>query len=282
MRFRSPTRSNVAVAVFAGFAAFAYAIRGLNPEVWGGTGPGALQVVALVVSEPRFTGPILLTLALVRALITPEPVLAELIRLGSYRCVLARELRRTLSAMVLPIVSVLLACFMVAGMAGLPWSGQEVTGSAAAAFGDAGLPASAGIAAQILLAIATLTVTQVLIAALRIASRRTAPAVLAALAAWCWMGTSVLSLQMVIAAGQSLESAPAITSTLPDDVIAALNSGPYLSLVIALDSNCVGTVIAVLACGLAVPFGVMGLLDLRVRRARSRTCLPALVLASNR
>lgn len=282
MSFRTPTRSNVVVSLFVGFAACAYALRGVNPESWVGSGPGALQILALVVNEPRFTGNVLLTAALIRAVITPEPVLAELIRLGSYRGVLARELRRTLTAMVLPLVSVLLACIAVVAFAGLPVSGQAVTGSAAAAFGNAGLPVTAGIAAQILLAVATLAVAQLLIATLRTISGRVAPAIVAALLVWCWMGVSVMELQTVIDSGQSMNSVPAITSTLPEDVIAAFNSGPYLSLVIALDSGSVGTVIAVLACGLAAPFVAMGFLDHRVRRARSSDCLPALVLASNR
>lgn len=233
MSFRTPTRSNVVVSIFVGFAACAYALRGVNPEAWVGSGPGALQILALVVNEPRFAGNVLLTVALVRAVITPEPVLAELVRLGSYRGVLARELRRTLTAMVLPLVAVLLACSTVAAFTGLPVSGQAVPGSAA--FGNAGLPVAAGIAAQILLAVATLTVAQLLIAALRTISGGVVPAIVAALLVWCWMGVSVMELQTAIAAGQSMDSVPAITSTLPEDVIAAFNSGPYLSLVIALD-----------------------------------------------
>ncbi|ALE04758.1 hypothetical protein AL755_03465 (plasmid) [Arthrobacter sp. ERGS1:01] len=282
MRFRTPTRSNVVVSLFAGFAAVAYAVRGLNPEAWAGTGPGTLQILALVVSDPRFTGTVLLTLALVRAVITPEPVLTELIRLGSYRGVLARELRRTLAAMVLPIVSVLLAGIAVAALAGLPVSGQAVPGSAADTFENAGLPVAVGISAQVLLAVATLTLAQLVIAALRIVSGRVGPAIIAALLVWSWMGVSVMELQTVIAAGQSTNATAAITSTLSEDVIAAFNSGPYISLVIALDANSVGTVVAVLACGLATPLAAMGLLDRRVRRARSRDCLPALVIASNR
>lgn len=258
---------NVVVAALIGCAAAIYAIRGLSPENWVHR-PGMWDLLALVTTEPRFTGPILLTVALLRTVLLPDPILPVILRRGTYRKVLVHEATSAVCGMVLPTVGVLLSVFLVTVFGGLDFGSRSQAGTAAAAMTDGGLPIPLGVLAQLLLVVASLTTVHVALAAVRMAIDNVIPVIVGAFLCWCWMGVSVVQLQTVVDPDAGTSSFGAVASSVGSSTAAVSNSSAYLDLVITIGTHGVPAVLAAVFSTAALSYALVAHMDRCVRRGR--------------
>lgn len=265
---------NVIVAVLISCAAAIYAIRGLSPESWLHR-PSFWDLLALVTTEPRFTGPILLTVALLRTVLLPDPILPVIIRRGTYRRILIHEATSAVRSEMLPVLGVLLGVLIVAVFGGLDFGTRSQAGTAAASFIEAGLPVPVGVLAQVVLVVAGLTIVQVGLTAVRMTFDSVIPVIVGALLCWCWMGVSVVQLQTVFDPNAGPASFGAVAASLKSSTVAAFNSSAYLDLVITIGTHGVPVVICVLTVTAALSYASVALMDRHVRRGRRLTPLLA-------
>jgi hypothetical protein len=265
-----PRPAHVATAVALGLAATAYGVRSLAGFQRAGVEPGIWDLVVAVLTDPRFTTIVLLTAVLVRMSVQRDRVVPELVRIGTNRRILLTEVIGATRTMLLPLLAILVACFLTAAVAKLPPYTLILRGSAAGELAASGISPPVGIGLQTLLVGTTLLVVQTVLASIRIVSRSLIPVVAVALAVWAWGGVSVFQLQTVI---NNPANGASIAESLPADAAATLNSGAYLDILIAISGGVVPFVIATLALASALSFMAVWMVDLRIVRSRNKSLL---------
>lgn len=259
--------SNVIVSLPLGAAAVAYGIRFLRNFQGSSQEPGVGDLVAAVVTDPRFLTAIVLTTVLVRTALRRERVLPEILRMGTNRRLLLEDVIDAARSMILPAVVVLAACFLTAAMAGLPIRTLHANGSAAGDLMRAGIYPPVGIGLQVMFVGFTLLAIQTLLAAIRIVCGSVIPVVTGALVLWAWGGTSVLQLQTVI----TRHSGASIAESLQEGATAASNSSAYVDVLIAIEGGAVRFVVIALVVVVIASFAAVSLVDLRIVHSRRKT-----------
>lgn len=259
-----------------GLAGLAWAVRYAPAE----TGhAGAWQLACDVICEPRLIGPIVMTLALIRSILRPALLPAQLLRLGTWRAALAHEALLALRSASVPAAAVLALTAAVGIAHGLSWtSTTAVDGSAAGILEQSHLPAPVGILAQLLLVTATTVTVHLVVTSVRLATGHLPAAVAVAAALWGWLmsGTATVT---ITASAAAAGTAPALAWQ-PNGGAGALDN--YLDLPGALSAGCLPAVLAILAAAAVASVSAVALMDWRIRRRRSSAApavLPVLSMA---
>jgi hypothetical protein len=261
---------NVVVALALGAAAATYGVRYLRNFPRSSQAPGVWDLVGAVVTDPRFLTTIVLTTVLVRMALRRERVLPEMLRRGTNRRLLLADMADATRSMVLPLIAILAACFVVAAVAGLRTHTLGATGSATGYLMRAGINPLVGIGLQVILAGCSLLAIQTLLSAIRIVSGSVIPVVVAAAILWAWGSVSVLQLQTVV----TRSSGASIAESLQGGVIAALNSGAYLDVLITIAGNALEFVTITLVVAVAASFAAVSVIDLRIVHSRQKSYYP--------